>query len=151
MSLCAGPAESGFVGAPGVDGERVDAARHQGLQGIIYEAMTRDAAKFIEARADDPDREMTAFPGPGMAGMEVAVVLDRERQRRERRAQRRFDLGRLDAHRAQASFWSETGAATASSSRMWRTMKKPCTSMNSSSRADRPKTLKVAQNEVEKL
>ena len=37
-------------GSSGVDGEGVDPPRHQGVQGIIYEAMPGDRRQAFEAR-----------------------------------------------------------------------------------------------------
>ena len=39
-----GPARSARLRSAGVDRQGVDAARHQGVQGIIYEAMAVDPA-----------------------------------------------------------------------------------------------------------
>ena len=72
--------------------------RHQGPEGIIYEAMAGDAAEVFEARAGDLDAEMAAIPSAGVAGVQVAVVLHRERFRSEGKLQRRFDLGGRDGH-----------------------------------------------------
>ena len=83
----------------GVDRQGVDAARHQGEQGIIYEAMASDPAKALEAGAGDGDAEVAPFERAGMASMEVAVVDDGERIGSERRAQGRLDLVGRDAHR----------------------------------------------------
>ena len=88
---------SGFVRHSGVDGEGVDSSRHQGVQGIIYEAVAGNRRQAFETRAGDADAEMTAFTRPGMADMKMAVVLDLQRRRRQRGAQRRLDVRGGDA------------------------------------------------------
>lgn len=67
--------DSGFAGGAGVDGEGVNATRNQGVEGIIYEAMTLQTGRVDEAFAHDPHAEMAAFTGPRMARVQVAVVL----------------------------------------------------------------------------
>src|SRR5439155_18056204 len=89
----------GALRSAGVDREGVDAAWHQGLQGIIYEAMPLDAAKAFEAPARDGDAEVAPFARAGVAGVEVAVVDDGEGDGRERIAQGGLDLRGRDAHR----------------------------------------------------
>ena len=83
----------------GVDREGVNAARHQGVQGIIYEAMPADAAEAFEPGAGDGDAEVPPLAGTGMADVEMAVVDDRQRLRSERLAQDGVDLFGRDAHR----------------------------------------------------
>jgi len=97
--MLGGPARSARLRGAGVDCQGVDAARHQGVQGIIYEPMTGDPAEAFEAGAGDGDAEVAALAGTGMAGVQVAVVDDGERFGRERSAQGRLDVGRGDAHR----------------------------------------------------
>ena len=94
-----GPARSARLRGAGVDRQGVDAARHQGVQGIIYEAMALDATEAYEPGAGDGDAEMASLAGAGMARVQVAVVDDGERFRCERSAQRRLDLRSRDAHR----------------------------------------------------
>jgi hypothetical protein len=84
---------SGVARCAGVDGEGVDAAWNQRLQGIIYEAMTGHARPPFEAPAHHEDTEMAPFAGPRMAGVQVAVVAHLEGQRLQRGAQRGFDFG----------------------------------------------------------
>jgi len=97
--MLGGAARSARLRNAGVDRQGVDAARHQGVQGIIYEAMAGDPAEAFEARAGDGDAEVTSLARAGVAGMQVAVVDDDKRVGRERSAQRRLDIGRRDAHR----------------------------------------------------
>jgi len=97
--MLGGPARSARLRSAGVDRQGVDAARHQGVQGIIYEAMAADAAEAFEPRAGDGDAEMAPLARAGMAGVQVAVVDDGERFWSERGAQGRLDVGRRDAHR----------------------------------------------------
>ena len=97
--MLGGPARSARLRSAGVDRQGVDAARHQGVEGIIYEAMTGDAAKPFEPRAGDGDAEMAPLARAGMAGVQVAVVDNDERLRSERGTQGRLDVGRRDAHR----------------------------------------------------
>ena len=97
--MLGGPARSARLRSAGVDRQGVDAARHQGVQGIIYEAMAVDAAEAFEPRAGDGDAEMAPLARAGMAGVQVAVVDDGERFWSERGAQGRLDVGGGDAHR----------------------------------------------------
>ena len=97
--MLGGPARSARLRGAGVDRQGVDAARHQGVQGIIYEPMTGDPAEAFEAGAGDGDAEVAALAGTGMAGVQVAVVDNDERLRSERGTQGRLDVGRRDAHR----------------------------------------------------
>jgi len=94
-----GPARSARLRSAGVDRQGVDAARHQGVQGIIYEAVALDAAEAFEPGAGDGHAEMTPLARTGVAGMKVAVVDDGEHLRSERGSQRRLDVGCRDAHR----------------------------------------------------
>jgi len=91
--MLGGAARSARLRNAGVDRQGVDAARHQGVQGIIYEAMALDATEAFEPGAGDRDAEMAPFARAGVAGMKVAVVDDRERLRSERGAQGRLDVG----------------------------------------------------------
>ena len=50
---------------------------------------------------------------PGVAGMEMAVVVHLERRRRQRRTQRRLDVGGGDAHRGLVSAGTALPAAWA--------------------------------------
>ena len=77
--MLGGPARSARLRSAGVDCQGVDAARHQGLQGIIYEAMAVDPAEAFEPGAGDGDAEMAPLARAGMAGVQVAVVDDSER------------------------------------------------------------------------
>ena len=97
--MLGGSARSARLRSAGVDRQGVDAARHQGVQGIIYEAMARDAAEALELRACDGDAEVAPLARAGMAGVQVAVVDNSERLRSERGTQGRLDVGRRDAHR----------------------------------------------------
>lgn len=56
----------------------MDATGHQSGGGIIYEPVSCDAAKAVEAGADDLYRKVTAFPRAGMASVQVAVVAHKE-------------------------------------------------------------------------
>ena len=94
-----GVARSARLRSAGVDRQGVDAARHQGVQGIIYEAMAVDPAEAFEAGAGDRDAEVASLARPRMAGVQVAVVDDDERLRSERGSQGRLDVGCRDAHR----------------------------------------------------
>jgi hypothetical protein len=91
--MLGGPARSARLRSAGVDRQGVDAARHQGVQGIIYEAMALDAAEAIEPGAGDGDAEMASLARAGMADVQVAVVDDGERFGGERGAQGRLDVG----------------------------------------------------------
>ena len=97
--MLGGPARSARLRSAGVDRQGVDAARHQGVKGIIYEPMAGDAAEAFEPRAGDGDAEMASLAGTGMPGMQVAVVDDSDRFGCERSAQRRLDVAGRDAHR----------------------------------------------------
>ncbi len=97
--MLGGPARSARLRSAGVDRQGMDAARHQGAQGIIYEAMSAHPAKAFEARAGDRDAEVAPFTGTGVARVQVAVVDHGERFGRERGTQGRLDIGRGDAHR----------------------------------------------------
>ena len=66
---------SSLVGRMRLDGQRVDADRHQQAQRIIHKAMPRHAVQPGKARAGDAHAEMPALARTGMAGMQVAVVL----------------------------------------------------------------------------
>ena len=50
----------------------MDPPRHQGVQGIIYEAMAGHPGQAFEAQAGDAHGEVASFPGSGMAGVEMA-------------------------------------------------------------------------------
>lgn len=93
------PARSARLRNAGVDRQGVDAARHQGVQGIIYEAMAGNAAEAFEVGAGDRDAEVTPLARTRVTDVEVAVVDDFERLGCERSAQRRLDVGGRDAHR----------------------------------------------------
>ena len=85
--------------------------------------MPGNPRKAFEALAGDGDAEVPAFPSAGMAGVQVAVVLNRERFRRERVAQGRFDVGRGDAHTfsfAALGTGSPGAGSGSGSSMMWR-------------------------------
>ena len=97
--MLGGPARSARLRGAGVDCQGVDAARHQGVEGIIYEAMAVDPAKAFKPGARDGDAEMAPLARAGMAGVQMAVVDDSERLRSERGAQGRLDVGCRDAHR----------------------------------------------------
>lgn len=58
----------------------MNATLHQVADGIIHQAMTLHRGEPGKARRDDGYREMTAFPGTGMAGVPRAVVADVEPQ-----------------------------------------------------------------------
>ncbi len=142
---------SGFVRDAGVDGEGVNPARHQGVQGIIYEAMPGQAIEAFEAPAGDPHAEVAALAGAGMTGMAMAVVLHLERCWRQSLAKGGVDVGRGDAHAP----LSPTGAGStvfgvgSSAISTWRATAKPCASMNTNIIPVRPNTLKLAQVDVE--
>ncbi len=141
---------SGFGRDSGVDGEGVNSTRHQGVQRIIYEAMPGDAAEAIEAPADDAHAEVPSFTGACVAGVQMAVVLHLELGGRQGCSERGFDLGRRHAHVPSP----EIGGLAASASRASATFTYRATAsawpiMNSSISPLRPKTLKLAQVEVE--
>src|SRR5664279_2965105 len=83
----------------GVDGDGVDAAGHQGVQGIIYEAVAGHPREAFEASAADRDAEMRSLACAGVTGVPGAVVHDGDRFGRQRGAQRRLDVAGRDAHR----------------------------------------------------
>ncbi len=92
--------------------------RHEGLQGIIYEAMPGYARQAFEARTGDGDAEVPALTGAGMAGVQVAVVTNLEGSGREGRAQGRLDFARRDRHggsRREATAAPGRGALSAGS------------------------------------
>ena len=61
----------------GLDGQRMDAGRHQQAQSIIHEAMSRHAGQAAETSACNPHAEVSAFACAGMAGMACARALTR--------------------------------------------------------------------------
>src|SRR3954465_6855908 len=67
-------ASSGFIRRAGIDGERMDAVGHPGAEGIIHEAMARNAAQSGEPDAHDPEVEMRAFAGARVSRVGRAVV-----------------------------------------------------------------------------
>ena len=74
------------------------ATSDQRVEAIINEAMPGHPREAIEAIADDPHREMAALARAGVAGVQVAVVLDREAGRLQTGCERPFEIGRADAH-----------------------------------------------------
>jgi hypothetical protein len=89
---------STFAGGAGIDGQGVDAAWNQGVQGIIYEAMPLQPGLADEAFADNSDAEVTALARTGVAGMQVAVILHFQRFGLQGFAQCGFDLAGFDRH-----------------------------------------------------
>lgn len=89
---------SAVTRGPGVDREGVDATSHQRLERIINEAMPGDAGQAFEAPAHHDDAEVPAFARAGMAGVQVAVVLNLEAFRLQDCGQRCLDLACGDAH-----------------------------------------------------
>ena len=105
--------ESGLARGAGVDGKRVDAARNQNVQGIIYEAMSGNPGEPGKAGTDDTHAEVPPFACAGVSGVQVTVVLDRERKRFQRRTERRFDVVCRHAH-GRRSACGERAAGAAS-------------------------------------
>ena len=141
----AGPrALSRLVRGARVDREGMDAAWHQRVQSIIYEAMPGDAAEAFEAGAGDAHAEMPTLSGTGVAGVQVAVVLDLELSRRQRLSKGDLDVSGADAHGV-----PDRGDSTSSSASGWRDSQKPCATRNTSIRPVSPNTLKLAHVEVE--
>ena len=65
----------------------------QRTQRIIHKAMSSYSAQAGEARAGQHHAEMSALARTGMAGMQVAVVVDLQRGGGERGLQAIVDLG----------------------------------------------------------
>src|SRR3982751_2047992 len=61
LQLPGGAVRSSGLRSAGVDRQGVDAARHQGAQGIIYEPMAGDPAEALEAGARDRDAEVASL------------------------------------------------------------------------------------------
>ena len=90
---------SAVARSPGVDRKGVDAATSdQRVEAIINEAVSGHSGEAFESIADDPHREVAAFLRPGVADVQVAVVLDSQADRLQSRRQRLFEIGRGDAH-----------------------------------------------------
>ena len=90
---------SAVARSPGVDRKGVDAATSdQRVQAIINEAVPGHPREALEAIADDPDREVTAFERSRMPGVAVAVVLDRQAGRLQARRQGPFEVDGANAH-----------------------------------------------------
>ncbi len=85
-----------------------------GSQGMIHEAMSRDARRAGEALADDAHRKMTTFARARMAGMQVAVVADFELDRLQRGAQCRLDVGSGDVPRGLHAFGADPASRASS-------------------------------------
>ena len=80
-----------------IDGQRVNAPRGQGAEGIIHEAMSRRPCQSGEALAHDADVEMGDFAGAGVAGVQVGVVAHLQVLRLQGLAQQGFDGGAVEA------------------------------------------------------
>jgi len=76
------------VRAAGLDGQGVDARLDQALQGIIHKAVPGHPRESLKACADDSHGVVTAFSSAGMAGVEVAVILNRQFRRLQGGSQR---------------------------------------------------------------
>ena len=144
-------------GVAGVDRQGVDAARHQVCQGIIYEAMPGDPASGRRsAGCVMRDAEVASFAGAGVAGVQVAVVDDlRARPAPALRAApprsrppRRSPRVLADARRAGGCRRLAGGSRRL---QVARDVEALGDHEHAASGPVRPKTLKVAQTEVEKL
>ena len=117
---------SAVARSPGVDRKGVDAATSdQRVEAIINEPMAGHSGEAIEAIADDPDREMTAFESAGVPGVAVAVVLDRQAGRLQAGRQCAFQIGCADAHLSLARGdagprWPDTVSIGSGSGFRWR-------------------------------
>ena len=121
----------------------MDALWDQIAQRIIYEPMPRHAGRSGEAPADNHDAEMAAFAGTGVPDVLVAVVVHFEHFRLEGGAQGTLDVFGLNRHGRPAAFESSgSGLMCRATYRAWPSAK-------TSSRPVRPKTLKLAQVEIE--
>lgn len=90
---------SSFARCAGVDREGVDSATpDQWAEAIINEAVSRDPGKAIEATAHDAHVEVAAFSRPGVTGVALAVVLDREAVGSEPGGERALEVGAGNAH-----------------------------------------------------
>ena len=76
----------------------MNAARDQKLHSIIYEPVPGNTRQTVEALGRDSHREVPAFAGAGVAGVQVAVVEDFEFQRRQCAKHRVFDFSCGHAH-----------------------------------------------------
>ncbi len=85
---------SGFARRTSVNGERMNALRHERTEAIIYEAMPGDARQTAKPLAHQPHMKVTPFAGPGVAGVQVAVVADFEVRGLQGGAQHGFNGGR---------------------------------------------------------
>jgi len=72
--MLGGPARSARLRSAGVDRQGVDAARHQRVQGIIYEAMPGHPRQAGKAGAGDGDAEMASFTRAGVTGIATCAV-----------------------------------------------------------------------------
>jgi len=84
---------SGFVGQASHDRQRMHALCSKWAQRIIHKTVSSHAAQAGEARTADVHREVPAFAGTGMAGMQMAVVVHLQLAGRQCLAQSVFDLG----------------------------------------------------------
>lgn len=161
-----GAAESGgsgsFLRCARLDGQRVNALGDHPAQGIIHEAMAGNSAQSGHAISDDSHPQMRAFAGPGMAGVQVAVVDHFQRlQRAQGLAQDAVDFGGGDVRHGggdqagglPSRAVAPPGGADAASgvSSMYLLRYRPCASVNSSISPTPPKSLKLTQVSVLKL
>lgn len=153
----------------------MDAAGHPLGQGIINEPMSRHPAEACKALTADAHGEVSALACSCMAGVQVAVVDDRQFHRGQRSPQAGLNLvcsgglgcrsrgslncgvrirlghgGTFAQDRSPEELrWSAPEVSEPGS--RWRLIHKPCTTMNTSIRPMPPKSLKFTQVEVSKL
>lgn len=83
--------------AAGLDGQGVDARLDQALQSIIHKAVPGHPGEPLKAGADDSHGVVTAFSCACMAGMEVAVILNRQFSRLQGGSEHGLDRSRAGA------------------------------------------------------
>ena len=134
---------SGLARCACVDREGVNALGDQTVQRIIYEPMPRHAGRSGEAPADNHDAEMAAFAATGVPDVLVAVVMHFEHFRLEGGGPA-MTVQAEDIERALRAAFESSGSGL-----MCRATYRAWPSAKTSSRPVRPKTLKLAQVEIE--
>ncbi len=141
-----------------LDGQGVDPLGDHMAQGIIHKAVTLDVCQSVETAAAQMHRKMAPLAGPGVAGMQVAVVGDLDGFKFQGLAQGGFDQGGRDATHGGASLFGAAHRDTPASALlsfwaggMWRARYTPCASVNTSIRPMPPHILKFTQVLSEKL
>ncbi len=89
---------SGFARRASVDGESMNALRHERTEAIIYEAVSGHARQAAKTLTHQPYVKVTAFARAGVPGVQVTVVADFEVRRLQGSAQHRFDGARGQGH-----------------------------------------------------